>query len=257
MTTRATFRKYIQFEYDDGTFETVGSGAPVQFSDDFIGAGHSAGVPAAGAPVVGYPWVKKIVGSGPPTVGISANGVDGQMNLQLAATSEAEEGSLYFNDSLSITTGLVGYGVAEWRAALITAPSASGVQAALGIGSAWVGGPTNLAEYMLFLWSGSGALTIATNDGNGHTYSAAAAPDGGAAITSDANYHIFRIDWGDDGTGVNKLNFYYDGNIVVPLNTIKWAPSSVIMQPWHTVYKPSGTGTARLSVDKIDIFTAR
>ena len=67
MVTRAGFRNFIQYEWDDTNMETVASSAALQFDDDFIGAGHTAGVPAAGAPAAGYPWVKKIVGAGPPT----------------------------------------------------------------------------------------------------------------------------------------------------------------------------------------------
>jgi hypothetical protein len=48
MVTRAVYRSYIQYELEDLTNETVSSGAPLQFGDDFIGAGHTAGIPAAG-----------------------------------------------------------------------------------------------------------------------------------------------------------------------------------------------------------------
>lgn len=253
MVTRAGYRSNIQYEWEDLTQETVASGAPLQFGDDFIGAGHTAGIPAAGSPAAGYPWVKKIVGAAPPTVALVTNSSGGTLACALAATSEAEEASLYFNDSLSIDTTKIGQ--AEWRAALTVAPSASGVQAALGLGSAWVGGPTNLARYTLFGWSANGNLLIQSKDGTGNTYSFAAAQIGGSAITSDTAMHLFRIDWSNPA----DIAFFYDGNRVNAVGSVMWAASgaNAILQPWSTVYKPSGTGLATVTLDKIDIFNGR
>ncbi len=43
-----------QFEFfDTTTFEVVQVNAPLQFSDDFVGGGHTAGVAGAGAPAAG------------------------------------------------------------------------------------------------------------------------------------------------------------------------------------------------------------
>jgi len=253
MTTRGKYVNGIAFQYDDVTTETVNSGSPIQFSDDFIGAGHSAGIPAAGSPAAGYAWVKKIVGTAPPTVALVTNSGGGTVACALAATSEAEEASLYWNDSLSIDTSK--NGMVEWRAALSVLPSAAGVQAAIGLGSAWVGGPQNLARYMMFGWSASGALLIWAKDGTGNTYSFAAAPIGGLAITSDTNQHLFRIEYENQ----SDIAFFYDGNRVNPVGSVVWAATgaNAILQPWMTVYKPSGIGVATLTVDKIDTFSGR
>ena len=250
-TTKVEWRSGVQTDFDGNTFETTVSAAPFQFSDDFVGAGHTAGIPAAGSPVAGYPWVKKIVGS-PTGVALVANGAGGQIAAALAATSEAEEGSLYFNDSLCVDTTKIGQ--AEWRAALQVAPSAAGAQAFLGLGSAWVGGPQNLARYMGFGWSANGNLLVWSQDGT-NTYSIAAAQIGGAAIVSDANFHIFRIDWSNHA----DIAFYYDGNRVNVVGSITWAATgaNAILQPWMTVYKPSGAGVATLNSDKIDVFNGR
>src|ERR1700731_2137077 len=98
MTTRAKYRTGVETFFEDITMETVMPLAPLLFGDEFIGAGHSAGVPASGAPVAGYPWVKKIVGAGPPTVALINNASGGQMQLALTATSEKEDAVLYWND---------------------------------------------------------------------------------------------------------------------------------------------------------------
>jgi hypothetical protein len=253
MVTRAQYRSGIQYEYEDLTQETVASCSPFQFCDEFVGAGHTAGIPAAGSPVAGYPWVKKIVGAAPPTVALVQNSAGGQVACALLATSEAEEASLYFNDSLCVDTTKIGQ--AEWRAALSVAPSAAGVQAALGLGSVWVGGPTNTARYMQFGWTANGNILIQSKDGQGNTYSFAAAQIGGAAIVSDTAFHIFRIDWSNPA----DIAFFYDGNRVNAVGSVVWAATgaNAILQPWSTVYKPSGTGLATLSLDKIDVFNGR
>ena len=253
--TQAQFRAGVAYEFEtaSGTFETTASAAPFQFGDDFVGAGHTAGVPAAGSPAAGYPWVKKIVGT-PTGVALSSNASGGIMQCALAATSEAEEASLYFNDSLVFNTLSVGQ--IEWRAQLAVIPTGV-AQAFLGVGSAWVGGPLNLARYMGFIWNSSGALYITTKDGNGDTYSFAAAQIGGSAITTDNTlYHVYRIDW----SNASDVAFYVDGNRVNAVGSVIWNPSSAanaILQPWHTVYKASGVGVATLNIDKIDEFNNR
>jgi hypothetical protein len=248
---KSEWRGGVLHHFDVATQETTVSASAFQFSDDFIDAG--AGIPAAGSPATGYAWVKKITGAAPPTLGQVANAAAGALAAALTATSEAQESSLYFNDSLGVDVSKIGQ--AEWRAALSVAPSAAGVQAFLGIGSAWVVGPQNLARYAGFGWTANGNLLIWSKDGT-NTYSIAAAQIGGAAIVSDTNQHIFRIDWTNTPT---DLAFYYDGNRVNTVGSITWAGvgANAILQPFATVYKPSGTGVATLTIDKIDIFNTR
>jgi hypothetical protein len=247
MTSRSQWRNYVLYTFEDQTGETVASDAAYQFSDDFVGAGHSAGIPAAGSPVAGYPWVKKLVGT-PTGVALVANGSLGQVACALAATSEAEEASLYWNDNLSVDT--TKYGSVEFRAALSVLPSAAGVAAALGVGSAWVGGPLNLARYALFYWAANGTLQIQTKDGTGNTVSIAT-----VGITTDTAMHTYRIDFGNPA----DIAFWVDGNRVNAVGSVTWAATgaNAVLQPWMTVYKPSGTGVATLTTDKIDIFSGR
>lgn len=252
-TTRAEFRAGVQYEYDYNTLETCVSSAPFQFGDEFVGAGHSAGVPAAGSPAAGYPWVKKIVGAAPPTVAAQTIGSGGLMVCTLLSNSEAEEASLYFNDSLQVDTTKIGQ--IEWRCALSVAPSAAGAQAFLGLGSAWVGGPQNLARYMGFGWTANNNLLIWSKDAIGSTISQAAAFAGGSAIATDTAQHVYRIDWSNPA----DLAFFVDGSRVNTANSITWQATgtNAILQPWHTVYKPSGVGLGTLTIDKIDIFVNR
>src|ERR1700743_1733514 len=80
--------------YDTNTAETIIRYNPIVFEDDFVGAGHTAGIPAAGSPGAGYAWVKKIVGAGPPTVAVVANGAGGIVACALTSTSEKEDAAL-------------------------------------------------------------------------------------------------------------------------------------------------------------------
>ena len=252
-STRAEFRGGVQYEFDGNTLETVASASPFQFGDEFVGAGHTAGIPAAGSPAAGYPWVKKLVGT-PTGVALDSNNVGGTVSCTLAATSEAEEAGLCWNDSLSIDvtkTGLI-----EYRAALAVLPTGV-AKAALGVGSAWVsGGFTAFSRYLGFGWSASGALLVLALDGVQSAVSIAAKPIGGSAITSDTAQHLFRIDWSNSA----DVAFYYDGNRVNAVGSVTWtatAGANSVMQPWADVSKASGTGVATLTVDKIDIFNGR
>ena len=254
MTTRDQYVGPYQRTFEDSTQETVNGGWPLQFGDDFVGGGHTAGVPAAGSPAAGYAWVKKIVGSGPPTVALDTNSVLGTISCTLLATSEAEEAGLYWNDSLSIDVTKAG--MVEYRAALAVLPTGVS-KAALGVGSAWVtGGFTSQARYLGFGWNASGALLILALDGVQSAVSIAAKQIGGSAITSDTAQHYFRIDWSNSA----DIVYYYDGNRVNAVGSVTWtatAGANSIMQPWADVSKASGVGIGTLTVDKIDLFSAR
>src|SRR5258708_5061281 len=153
-----------QFEYfDQSTGELIGINSPLYFDDDFIGGGHTAGIPAAGSPTAGYPWVKKIVGAAPPTVALVANAAGGQVARTLTSTSEKQDAALYWNDNLSLdaTKGLVW----QARVALTVLPSAAGVQCVWGLQSAWIDGPNNAAEYLRFGATANGTILMTSFDG--------------------------------------------------------------------------------------------
>ena len=251
-STRADFRGGVQIKYDGNTAELTDFTHPLQFSEEFWGT--KAAIPAAGAAVAGYPWVKKIVGAAPPTVA-GASGVDtGSVVCTLTSTSEAQEGSLYFDDFVVFDSSKIG--VIEWRARLTALPT--GVASAfVGVGSAWVGGPLNTARYSGFYWAGSGALKVVSKDGNGNTVNIAATV-GGAAITTDITaIHTYRIEFGNGA----DVAFYVDGSRVNAAGSVVWNPSSAangILQPFATVYKGSATtDVGTLTVQKIDVASVR
>src|SRR5215813_8173769 len=107
--------------YDQVTYETVMPMSPILFEDDFLGIGELT-IPTSA--VNGCPWISKIVGSGPPTVGGVASAIGGQVSQALTATSEKEDAVLYWGDQkgLDVTKGFV----YESRVQLLVLPSAAG-----------------------------------------------------------------------------------------------------------------------------------
>src|SRR5581483_5939368 len=210
--------------HDQTTQELTWIASPLYFDDDFIGAGHTAGIPAAGAPAAGYPWVKKIVGVAPPTVALISNSGGGQVSCTLAATSEKEDAALYWNDSLSldVTKGLVW----QARVALSVLPSVAGVQAVWGMGSAWIDGPNNRSFYLSFGVSGNGNVLMQSQDGV--TQNAIA-----SGVTVNAgDFHNYRI----DATDVTDIKFFIDGVRVSGNNQIAFAATgaNAILQAYNS-----------------------
>jgi hypothetical protein len=227
--------------YDRSTYERVDVLTNIAFKDDFIGAGGGT-IPAAGSPVDGFPWVKKLVDtSGSPTVGGVANAGGGQVQLLIDTTSEKQEATLYGNDSLwaDVTKGLI----FEARVKMTTLPSATGVEAVWGVSSAWIDGPDNASEYVEFGLSGTSALAnLRSQDGT--TQNSVA-----SAFTVDTNFHVYRFDC----YAPSAILFYIDGVLQNEATTIGFAATgaSAILQPYLSCYKPSGAGHAVMVVDYV------
>lgn len=233
--------------YDASTFETVGVNAPLQFDDDFIGGGHTAGVPAAGSPTAGYPWVKKIVGAGPPTVALVSNAAGGQIACTLTSTSEKQDAALYWNDNLSldVTKGLI----FAARVALSVLPSVAAVECVWGVQSAWIDGPLNGAEFIRFGATGNGTILMTTFDGT-TTNSIST----GVTVVAGA-FHTYRIDCSD----VTDIKFFIDGVQYNTKGQLGFAATgaSAIMQAYMSAYKASGTGVGTITADAIAAFNFR
>jgi hypothetical protein len=236
----------LQF-FDVQTQEVVAINSPLQFSDDFIGGGHTAGIPAAGAPVAGYPWVKKIVGAGPPSVALVGNAPGGQIACALSATAEKEDAALYWNDNLSldVTKGLVW----QARVQLSVLPSAAGVQAVWGLQSAWIDGPNNAAEYLRFGATANGAVLMTSFDG----ITTNSIATGVTVLPTD--FHNYRIDC----TNPADIKFFIDGVQVSSTGQIAFAAAgaAAVLQPYMSVYKPAGAGVATITADAIDVWNFR
>lgn len=245
MTTRAQYRNGVQTFYEDTNFESVAPLSPYFFEDDFDGPGTA--VPAAGSASIGYRWVKKIVGAGPPTVAVVSNAAGGQMACTLTSTSEKQDAVLYSNDVRNIdVTKLAHF---EARAKLSVLPSAAGVQMVMGLAANWIDGPDNNTFYLEFGCTASGVLLVRSQDGV--TQSSVAT----TTTLDTATFHTFRISCGT----LTDIGFVVDGNRVNAANSISFAATgaNAILQPYLAVYKPSGTGVATLTVDKVSAWSNR
>ncbi|CAN2532542.1 hypothetical+protein [Methylocapsa aurea] len=252
MTTRSRWDAGSQIFFEDAKMETVAAMAPVQFSEEFIGAGHSAGFPTSAT--AGYAWIKKIVGAAPPTAALVANGAAGVAQLALTSTSEKQEATLYFADNLAldVTKKLQ----AEFTAALTVAPSAASVQAVFGLAQAWADGPDNIARYLEFGFTANNTLLLRSYDGTTfYSVIAALRATPTVAIAADANPHLYRIDASD----LTDIGFYFDGNRVNAQGSVAWSASASNSktQVYQSVYKPSGTGVATLQIDRVDVWANR
>lgn len=240
MTTTSKFHAGRLELFDNATFEYVLPVAPIVFYEDFLGQAYVA-VPTAGAAVDGCPFVKKIVGTGPPTLAGVANAIGGQVACALTATSEKEDCVLYFGDNLALdcTKGLS----IETRVQLSVIPTGPGVQAVWGLASAWIDGPQNNACYLEFSALGSGAVLVTAFDG----VTTSSFVSGVTVGTAD--WHTYRI----DAARLSDVAFYIDGVRVNADNSISFGASGALaaLQPYLATYKTGGTGVATLTIDYV------
>ena len=232
--------------FDAVSFETVADNAPVQFYDDFLGAGFAAALPTSAT--AGNPWVAKTIQTGgTPTVAGLANGVGGQITVALDATSEAQTALLYFADQLNfdVTKGLV----FETRVKLSVLPSVAAARAVFGLQAAYNAAPDSVGFYLEFGATGSGAINVRNQDGTTQASTAS-----GVTVLA-TEWHIYRI----DTTDVTNIRFYIDGTDVTPATAVPFVATgaSAVLQPVVQVYKASGTGVASAVVDYVKVWTNR
>lgn len=229
--------------YDGSTFETLWSGFPVSFDDDFQGA--DVVIPASGSVESGCKWSKKIVAAaGSPTVAKTADGVNGFVACTLHVQSEKEDAALHMNDELmfSIAQGAI----FEARLALTTLPTLNGV-ASWGLWGAW--GDGGSAYRVGFEVPAGGAVTCESDDNATDT----AALAGQTMVAG--TYYVFRIDC----TNQSDIKFFINGARVASGTTFANAASAANSkcQPHLGLYKASGAGLGTLSIDYVKIWQNR
>lgn len=231
-----------QSEYDAATGETIARFSAVILEDEFTYP--IATIPTQGAPVIGYPWVKRTVQTGgTPSVVITANAAGGTVRLALDATSEKQEASFYCNDQLN--WDMTKSAVFEARVANHVVPSAAAVEMVFGLQSVWIDGPDNASFYAEFQQLANGNVNMRTKDGV-QTLSNAT----GVAMVVDV-FHTFRI----DATNPANVRFFIDANEVSLTNQMSFAATgaSAILQPYVSVYKASGVGVGTIDLDMIQL----
>jgi len=228
--------------YDDSSFETLWSGFPISFYDDFLGA--DVVIPASGSVESGCKWSKKIVGAAPPTVLKTADGVNGFVACSLTADDQKQDAALHMNDELmfSIAQGAI----FETRLALSTLPTLVGV-ASFGLWGAWADGGSNFR--VGFEVPAGGVVTCESDDN---------ATDTSAATSTTlvaGTYYVFRIDC----TNQSDIKFFINGSRVASGTTFVNAASASNSkaQPHIGMYKASGLGVGIISVDYVKIWQNR
>ena len=132
MTTTSKFHAGRLEFFDTATFEYMLPVAPIHFYEDFLGQSYVA-VPAAGSAVDGCPFVKKIVGAGPPTLAGVANAIGGQVACTLGG--DQRERGLRPVLGRQPRAGLhQGADLRDARSLLSVLPSAAGCAGGVGCG---------------------------------------------------------------------------------------------------------------------------
>jgi len=135
------------------------------------------------------------------------------------------------------------------RLALSVLPSATGVQAVWGLQTAWIDGPSNAAEFIRFGATANGNILMTSYDGT-TTNSIAT-----NVTVLAAAFHNYRI----DATNPADVKFFIDGVQVSTTGQLGFAATgaSASLQPYLSVYKPSGTGVATLTADAVSAWNFR
>lgn len=230
-----------QSAYDAATGETIARYSAITLEDEF--AYPIATIPTQGAPIIGYPWVKRTQQTGgTPSVVITANASGGTVRLALDATSEKQEASFYGNDQLN--WDMTKSAVFEARISNHVVPGAA-VEMVFGLQSAWIDGPDNASFYAEFQQLASGVVNMRTKDGV-QTLSFPTS----VTMATDV-FHTFRI----DSTNPANTRFFVDANEVSLTGQLSFAATgaNAILQPYVSVYKASGTGVGTIDLDMIQL----
>ena len=212
----------------------------IMLRDDFI-------YPAAAFPTsatAGVPWVKKIVGAGPPTVALVANTAGGIAQIALEATSEKQDAVLYAGDQVvwDATKGLV----VDMRVKLSVLPT-TGSKLVFGLAAAWIDGPNNNTYFLRFGADGNGTILAESFDGSTNV-----SVTTGVTVTTSA-WHNFRI----DATNPASVKYYIDNVAVATASTFVAPGTTHPLQPYVAGYKASGTSVGTLQLDVIHIWNGR
>lgn len=241
MSTKARYKNgFLEF-YDSSTHETNPVGAPVFFYDDFLGSNFLN--TESGSDGV-WTTVEVALNTVPAITDAVGNGV---CSLIIDADNNAEDAVLYMGDvrSFNVKAGLV----FECRLAIATPGT--------GIAVVWgMAGDHNLAkdsvtEAAWFRMDASLALKVETDDTTNNNDDVST----GETLTTGA-YHVFKIDF----TDISDVRFYLDGASVATGTTYDMSnltDAEGMMQPYFSLDKATGTGTASMLIDYVKIWSGR
>lgn len=218
------------------------------YQDDFIALGANIMSPATVTETNRNGW--SVVDVGDATEAAVSNEPCGAMALTLAETSEAEDAVLYHGDQLSFDIDKLR--TVEFRAAVVT--PGTGVCAVMGMAGAHNLDKDTVAQNAWFRLDASLVLKVETDDGTTDNDDAAT----GITLTT-ATYYWFKIDF----TNTSDVKFYVktEGSTkytrVASSTTFDMDQYTSGLQPYFSLDKASGTGTATITLDFIRIISER
>lgn len=169
----------------------------------------------------------------------------GAAKLTIAATSEAENVCLYFNDVLPYDLAKLQF--VEFVAKVAGIDSVTTLT--MGLGDARNDTPDSVATNAWFRMEGSAsttALVVETDDGTTDN------DDKSTGTTLSSTYKTLKIDF---TKGLSDIRFYVDGEPVATSQTFSMASvtSGQNVQPIIQIQKGSGTGTPSVTLAKFRI----
>jgi hypothetical protein len=229
---------------DINTEETIARFTAALLDEDFQGAGHLAAFPTSAT--TGYPWVAKITGAAPPTVGIVANSPGGVAACALTAASQAQEALLYSGDQLNWDA--TKSATFETRLAMSVLPTGV-AEAVFGLHSAWnAAGPDATAVYVDFQLLGSGLVNVRIKDG----VTGVQSQSSGVTLAAGA-FHNFRFDLVDPTNVIFAIDGVRVGGNLSTKLTFAATGTAAVLQPYFDVFKASGTDVATMQIDSVQL----
>ena len=230
--------------FDKVTQEVVQPIAPILFEEEWLGAWTA--VPPAGTPESGCRWVDKIVGAGPPTVGILANGDGGQVECALNVSGNKQSADVYMDDNrqFSIEYDTM---IEMWvNMAVIPDDEA---ELNWGLFGDWADGYDAITYSAFFTLDGT-AEVICELDDNATNSSATS----GITVVAGV-WHCYKIDF----TDVTSVKFYIDGAQVAAATTFPYAATgaNAVLQPFVGAYKAAGAGLGTVNCRSVRIWGNR
>ena len=241
MTTTSKFHAGRLEFFDTATFEYMLPVAPIHFYEDFLGQSYVA-VPAAGSAVDGCPFVKKIVGAGPPTLAGVANAIGGQVACTLGG--DQRERGLRPVLGRQPRAGL--HQGADLREPRRCCRCCRARPACRRFG-VWLRPGSTGRRTTPATWNSARRRTARCWSTAFDGVTTTSVASGVTVGTTD--WHIYRI----DATNLTDVAFYIDGNRVNADNSINFAATGTlaVLQPYLAAYKASGTGVATLTIDYV------
>lgn len=249
MANRTTWKNQ-HIHITDG-LETVSTGLPVVFQDDFLGSKLEKII--ADENTVAR-WTDVIDDTMTSDWLLVANAANGVACASLAATDEAERGVLYWGDqlSLNINQGLI----MEFRMAYSVLTTAAGGIIVAGLASADNATADTIATNLWFRLEGASANILWESDDNSTNDD-----DNDTGVDAVAEvYHVFRIDC----TTATAPKFYIDSVDVTTTATQTSAcamaaatATTARVQPYFAVEKASGASLGAIWLDYVRIWQAR